>query len=141
MGWSADRASGAFFFLFGLALLFIVHPNYIETPDGGSISPERVPNIIAMVIAGGGALLVFKPTEHQMRDPRAMAITGLYVGVLVLGLYAMSWLGFEIVGPLLAFVIMWFIGERRPLWLILGVVVMPALIWFLVTEVLGRALP
>jgi len=138
---SADRVSGAFFFLFGLAMFFFVNPNYIETVDSGNISPNTLPNIIAIVIAVCGGLLILKPTTQRVRNPRSMAITGVYSAILAAGIYAMSLFGFEYVAPVLALAIMWMIGERRPLWLALGVVGMPAIIWFLVTHALGRALP
>lgn len=141
MGVSADRLSGGFFLLFGLAMYFLVNPTYIETVEGGNLSPNALPNVVSLVIAFCGGLLLIKPTPEQLRDPRQMAITGLYVAVLVVGIWAMSLWGFEYVAPALALVIMGLIGERRPLWLGLGVVGMPALIWFLVTQVLGRALP
>lgn len=138
---SADRVSGAFFCLFGLAMYLYVIPVYVETAEGGSLSPNTLPNIISLVIAVSGGFLVIKPTKQQLRDPRKMAITGLYVLLLVAGIYAMSWFGFVYVAPVLALAIMWFIGERRPLWLISGVVIMPAAIWFTVTQLLGRGLP
>lgn len=141
MAKSADRISGIFFLLFGLAMYFYVNPNYIETTDSGNISPNTVPNIVSIVIAICGTFLAIKPTNHRTRNPQSMAITGFYVVILATGLYAMSWVGFVYVAPVLALVIMWAIGERRPLWLGLGVVAMPAIIWFLVTQVLGRALP
>lgn len=138
---SADRISGAFFLLFGLAMYFFVNPNYIETVDGGNIAPESLPNAVSLVIAISGGLLIFKPTSQQVRDLQSMAKTSLYVVLLVVGIYAMSWFGFEFVAPVMALAIMWFMGERRLLWLVLGTVAMPALIWFLVTHALGRALP
>jgi len=138
---SADRISGAFFCLFGLAMYFFVIPVYVETADGGSLSPNTMPNIISIIIAVSGGILFLKPTKQQLRDPRKMAITGFYVLLLVAGIYAMSRFGFEYVAPVLALAIMWFIGERRPLWLISGVVLMPAAIWFAVTQLLGRGLP
>lgn len=138
---NADRASGAFFLLFGLALYFLIIPNYVEFVDGSNISPTTMPSIIALVIAVCGGILMLKPTAQTLRDPRKMAITGMYVAVLTLGIYAMSLWGFEYVAPVMALAIMWLIGERRPLWLLSGVVIMPTLIWFIVTHVLGRALP
>lgn len=137
----ADRISGLFFMLLGLAMYFWVNPNYIETVEGGNISPDTLPNIISIILAVSGAFLALKPTDHQVRNPALMAKTGLYVALLVVGIWAMSWVGFEYVAPVLALAIMWFIGERRPFWLGLGVVAMPTIIWFLVTQVLGRALP
>lgn len=141
MNISADRFSGAFFCLFGLAMYFVIIPVYVETAEGGSLAPNTLPNIISIIIAISGGFLVIKPTKHQLRDPRKMALTGVYVSLLVAGIYGMSQVGFEYVAPVLALAIMWFIGERRPVWLISGVVVMPALIWFVVTQLLGRALP
>lgn len=138
---SADRVSGAFFLLFGLALYFLIIPAYVETVDGGNLSPNTVPNWIAITIAVCGGLLVLKPTDQSTPDLRALMITGAYAGVLALSIYGMSLFGFEVIGPILAFVLMWMIGERRPLWLIAGAIVMPLIIWFLVTYPLGRALP
>lgn len=138
---SADRLSGGFFCLFGLAMYFFVIPVYVENAEGGSLAPNTLPNIVSIIIAISGLLLAIKPTKQQMRDPRKMAITGIYVLLLVAGIYGMSIYGFEYVAPVLALAIMWIIGERRPLWLVSGVVIMPALIWFVVTQLLGRALP
>lgn len=138
---SADRLSGTFFLLFGLGMYFVVNPNFIEEVQGGNITPRALPDVVSIVIAACGGFLALKPTPHQVRDPRMMARTGLYVAVLAAGIYAMSHFGFEIVAPLLAFAIMWLIGERRSLWLVFGVAGMPLIIWYLVSEVLGRALP
>lgn len=141
MSISSDRMSGLFFLLLGLAVYFLVNPAYIETVDGGNLAPDTVPNIVALVIAFCGAVLVIKPTTHRIDDPRSIAITGFYVVLLSAGLYAMARFGFEYVAPVLAIAIMWMIGERRPLWLGFGAVGMPVIIWFLVTHALGRALP
>lgn len=138
---SADRLSGAFFLLFGLAMYFLVIPEYVEVTDEGNLSPNTMPNIISLALAFCGALLVLKPTEHQLQDRRFFIKTGVYIAILAAGIYAMSLFGFEYIGPVLALAIMLMIGERRPLWLGAGVILMPLIIWFLVTHVLGRALP
>ena len=138
---SADRASGTFFLIFGLIMYFLVIPNFTEDVKGANLAPDTVPNGISLVIAFGGAVLAFKPTDFILQHPRAFFITGAYAAILAVGIYAMSWFGFEIVAPILAFIIMWMIGERRPLWLGAGTVLMPLIIWFLVTYPLGRALP
>lgn len=141
MSVSADRISGLFFLLLGLALYFLVIPTYVEVAEGGNLSPNTMPNTIAIVIAVGGAFLALKPTDHKTQSIRVFTLTGAYVLVLASGIYAMSWFGFEYVAAPLAFVIMWMIGERRPAWLVAGVIAMPLIIWFLVTYALGRALP
>jgi putative tricarboxylic transport membrane protein len=137
----ADRLSGTFFLLFGLAMYFLVIPGYTESPEGGNLSPKAVPNYISVVIAVCGGFLALKPTQHATPNLRAFLTVGLYSVVLAVGIIAMSYLGFEIVAPVLSFAIMWLIGERRPLWLVGGVILMPLAIWFLVTYPLGRALP
>ncbi|MDD9739849.1 hypothetical protein PVW47_08685 [Marinovum sp. SP66] len=96
---AADRASGVFFVLFGLAMYFRVNPTYIETVDGGNLAPDTLPNVMALVIAACGALLVVKPSTHMMRSPRLIARAGLYSAVLAAGTFAMSHFGFEIAGP------------------------------------------
>lgn len=141
MNFSADRASGLFFLLFGLGMYFLVNPGNIEAVDGGNLAPETFPNILSVVIAVCGGLLVLVPTREKIRDPMLMGKAGLYAGLLVIGGLAMSRFGFEYVAPVLALAIMLLTGERRRHWLAFGVIGMPALTWFLVTEVLGRALP
>lgn len=138
---TADRISGAFFLLLGLAMYFLVNPSNIESVDGGNIDPDALPNVVSIVIAFCGLLLLLKPTSQQLYDVDSMLRTGMYVVLLAVGIYAMSWFGFEFVAPVMAFAIMWLVGERRLLWLILGTVGMPLLIWFLVIHALGRALP
>lgn len=138
---TADRLTGAFFLLFGLAMVFLVIPNYVEDAQGGNLSPKTMPNVVAWVIAVCGGLLVIRPTTHTAPDMRFFARAAAYVAVLGAAIYAMSWFGFVYVAPVLALVIMLMIGERRPFWLGFGVVLMPAVIWFLVTQLLERGLP
>ena len=95
MGISADRMSGAFFLLFGLAMYFLVIPEYVEVTDEGNIAPGTMPNVISWVIAFCGALLVLKPTPHQLQGRRSFVLTGMYVAILAAGIYAMSLFGFE----------------------------------------------
>lgn len=141
MARSADRLSGAFCLLFGLAMYFAVIPVYVETAEGGNIAPETLPNLLSIVIAACGGWLVLKPTDHALHRPEQFARAALYGGVLALGIYAMSLWGFVVVAPVLALVLMGVIGERRPIWLGLGVLGMPAMIWAFVTLALDRALP
>lgn len=137
----ADRVTGAFFFLFGLAMYFLIIPSQVELGDDGNLAPDTLPNALSIVIAACGLLLALRPGNDQTHDLRFFLMTGKYVALLAAGIYAMSHFGFVLVAPPMAFVLMWMIGERRPLWFAGGVVVMPALIWVLVSLVLERALP
>ena len=138
---SADRLSGAFCFLFGLAMYFAVIPVFVEPADDGNIAPDTMPNVLSLVIAAGGACLVVKPTGHAVQKLEHFVRAAAYCVVLGGGIYVMSWVGFLYVAPPLALAIMIMIGERRPLWLGLGVAGMPALIWAFVTLILDRPLP
>lgn len=141
MSTTADRLSGVFFLLFGLGVYFLVIPNQVEAVDGGNLSPKTMPSIVSMIIAICGGLLVFRPTGHQVPNARFFGIAAFYAALLAVGIYAMSLFGFEYTAPVLALAIMLVIGERRLLWLSIGAVVMPVAIWFLVTQLLERALP
>lgn len=137
----ADRATGAFFLLFGVLLWFVIIPVFVETGEDGWVLPSTIPNAIAVVLGVCGAQLMLKPTAQRVQSSTDFLFAGLYFFLLAVGLFAMSWLGFVWTGPVIALAIMLLIGERRPLWLLLGVVGMPALIWLLVAQVLERALP
>lgn len=141
MSLSADRLAGAFFLVFGLMLVFSIIPEYVEDAQGGNLSPKTMPTVVAWILAVCGALLVLKPTTHQPPNARFFMKATAYVAVLAGSIYAMSLVGFVYVSPVLALVLMLMVGERRPLWLGIGVIVMPAAIWFLVTQLLERALP
>ncbi|KGJ03076.1 putative tricarboxylic transport membrane protein [Paracoccus halophilus] len=138
---SVDRLSGAFLLVFGLALYFYIVPNFAEQMDEVSLSPDALPKLYSLGIALGGLLMVLRPAEQEAPEPRLLLRVALFVAILFAALYAISWIGFVVVAPLLALTLMLMVGEHRPLWLAIGVVVIPALIWLLVTQLLGRALP
>ena len=122
---SSGRLTGAFFVLFGLAVYFLIIPAYVEQVDGGNLAPNTLPNAVSIVIAVCGALLMLKPTAHEPPNGRYFAAAAVYVAVLGAAIYAMSWFGFVYVASILALILMLMIGERRPLWLAAGVVVIP----------------
>lgn len=141
MKMTADRASGLFFVLFGLVLYLIIIPKFVEQVDGGWLHPDTIPSALAIVLTLCGALLMLRPTRHRPQPASEFVKAGIYFGLLLLGLFAMGRFGFVYVAPVIALVVMGLIGERRPGWLIGGVVILPAAIWVLVVQVLDRALP
>ena len=136
-----DRIAGLIIATLGLVLLFVVFPFAIEDMDDGSIKPDTLPNALAVFLIVCGSLLAIKKGEQTKRDPRELMLVLLYLAIIAAGLFAISHLGFLIVSPFLALAIMLIFGERRPIWLGLGCVGMPAIIWFLVIQVLERSLP
>ena len=137
----ADRIAGLVIATLGLILLFVIYPIEIEDINDGSIRPDTLPNAIAGFLVICGIWLALKPGESAARDPRELTMVVLYIAVMALGLFAMSHFGFVIVSPVLALAIMLLFGERRPFWLALGCVGMPAVIWLLVAQILERSLP
>ena len=136
-----ERIVGLIIAALGLALLFVIFPFAIEDMDDGSIQPDTLPNAIAAFLVICGVLQAIKRGEQVKRHTQELMMVVLYLVVIAAGLFAISRLGFVIVSPFLAFAIMLIFGERRPGWLALGCVGMPAAIWFLVVQVLERPLP
>jgi putative tricarboxylic transport membrane protein len=138
---NADRASGLGVFVLGLMLYFVVIPEQIETVDEGWMRPNSLPNVLALVLMGCGLLLQLRATAHRIENPREMAMAALYFVVLALGLAAISLLGFTYAAPILAAAVMLLMGERRPIWLGLGIFGTPLVIWLVVEQAPGRVLP
>ncbi|MFY0621011.1 MAG: tripartite tricarboxylate transporter TctB family protein [Pelagimonas sp.] len=138
---NADRASGLGVFVLGLMLYFVVIPGQIETVNEGWMRPNSLPNVLALVLMACGLLLQLRATAHRIENPREMAMAALYFVVLALGLAAISLLGFTYAAPILAASVMLLMGERRPIWLGLGIFGTPLVIWLVVEQALGRVLP
>ncbi|MEP4196104.1 MAG: tripartite tricarboxylate transporter TctB family protein [Aliishimia sp.] len=137
----SDRLCGLFFVAFGLVLFFYLIPTQVETVDFGSIRPKTMPQVLSVILIVSGAMLMLKPADGTDLQPLPWGKTSVIVAVLVAGLFAMSRVGFEFAAAPLALVLMLVMGERRPLWLGIGTLGMPALIWFAVTILLERPLP
>ena len=136
-----NRFSGLLALLAGLLLLFWVIPNHTETADSGWLHPATLPNITAIIIILSGGIHFFFPMGTAELDLKATAKSGLFLGIGLLGLVLMHFAGFIIAAPILMLVIMLKVGERRWLWLLSGVVFLPAVIWFFVDFLLKRPLP
>ena len=135
-----DRLVGLILAILGLLLLFVVFPIAIEDIEGGSIQPNTLPNALAGLLAVCGLILALRPGQLSKREPQELMMVAIYLAIIAVGLFVMSRFGFVIVAPFLALAIMLLFGERRPFWLALGSLGMPAAIWFLVAQVLERSL-
>ena len=80
------------------------------------------------------------PERDRAPPHRQLVRAGLVAGILAGAVGLMSVFGFMLISPILALVLMCIGGERRPAWLAVGALVMPALIWFCVAFLLGRVL-
>lgn len=125
----------------GAILFFWIIPNYTEPADSGWLKPATLPNITSIIIIIAGAIHFIFPTGKAEFDVAFSKRVGLFFVISSIGLYLMSVIGFILAAPLLVFVLMMIIGERRPLWLVSGIILLPALIWFCVDFLLNRPLP
>ena len=140
MSLNADRASGLFFVFLGALLYFWIIPAQVESSEGSWLNPSSIPNITTLIISVCGVLLVIKPSGHRAQEADKYLIVGVYVCVLAVGLFAIEQVGFLYSAPGIALVVMVLMGERRPLWLFIGVAVIPIGIWYLVDQVLERSI-
>jgi putative tricarboxylic transport membrane protein len=136
-----NRLSGLVVFILGLVIIFILVPLETETVDYGWLRPATLPAIAAVVISVGGLLHLFFPKGTVELDLRSALKALLFLIIAIVALWGMSRFGFIIASPLMMLVIMLAIGERRWPWLVTGVVLLPALIWFCIDFLLKRPLP
>ncbi|MFZ0487531.1 MAG: tripartite tricarboxylate transporter TctB family protein [Arenicellales bacterium] len=136
-----NRLLGWFFAVFGLLLFFVLIPRQTEVVDYGWMRPQTLPDAMAIVIAVSGLVLALRPRGTVTFEWRKAAKAALYLGLVCAGVYLISLFGFEAVAPPLALLLMILMGERRALWLVLGVAGIPFMIWLAVPVLLGRPLP
>ena len=138
---SLNRLSGLFFILLGLALFFFVIPYDTEIVSYGWVRPQSVPNAMAWIMIIAGLIHFIHPTGTTDLHPRKAALALFYLLILIASVFLIARFGFEFVAPVFALALMLIIGERQPLWLGIGVIGIPLLIWFVVSVLLERPLP
>ncbi|MCK5099147.1 MAG: tripartite tricarboxylate transporter TctB family protein [Desulfobacteraceae bacterium] len=136
-----NRISGLAVIIGGAILLFWVIPHQTEIVDYGWLKPATLPRISAIIIIIAGLIHFIFPTGKADFDVVFSLRVGLFFVISCSGLYLMSLIGFVLAAPILIVVIMILIGERRPLWLISGIILLPASIWFCVSFLLNKPLP
>jgi len=125
----------------GAILLFWVIPNHTELADSEWLQPATLPKITSIIMILAGFLHFTFPLGKVEFDWTFSKRVGLFFLIGIAGLYLMSLIGFILAAPILITVVMIIVGERRPLWLISGIILLPASIWFLISFLLNRPLP
>lgn len=136
-----NRLSGVFVAVFGLLLLFWIIPRHTESIHFGWLRPTTLPNITAIVMVITGLIHVLFPEGTAQFDVQPAMRAGIFFAISLAGLFIMHHLGFLITAPLLVVVLMLMVGERRPIWLFAGAVMLPLGIWSSVELLLKRPLP
>ena len=121
-------------------MLWII-PNHTEIDELATLKPATLPYITATIVLIMGLLQVVFPGGKAEFDLKNTLQVGFYFALSLAGLYLMSLIGFLIAAPILILLVMILIGERRPLWLVSGVILMPLSIWASIELLLNWPLP
>jgi putative tricarboxylic transport membrane protein len=138
---TANRISGLLVALAGLLLWLVVVPANTETVGSGWIRPDTLPLAcaVALVVLG---LLQAGPRGAPIEVTGAQVLrAGLFAALAFLAVWAMAAGGFRLAAPAFALALMLLVGERRPVWLAIGAIGVPAAIWLTAVPLLDRTLP
>ena len=125
----------------GVILLFWIIPQHTETVDYGWLHPATLPNITAVIIIIASLIQFAFPSGRATFDVSLAIRAGVFFVISLLGLSLMHLAGFLIAVPVLVMFVMLLTGERRLLWLTMGIVFIPLAIWSSVELLLNRPLP
>jgi putative tricarboxylic transport membrane protein len=135
-----NRISGLVVAVFGIILLFWIIPRHTEPVDYGWLRPATLPNVTAIVVIISSIIHIIFPSGKAEFDGQLAMRAGLFFMISLAGLFLMHHVGFLIAAPLLVTVLMLLVGERRPLWLATGIVLVPLGIWSAIELLLKRSL-
>ena len=135
-----NRISGLVVAVFGIILLFWIIPRHTEPVDYGWLRPATLPNVTAIVVIISSIIHIIFPSGQAEFDGQLAMRAGLFFMISLAGLFLMHHVGFLIAAPLLVTVLMLLVGERRPLWLATGIVLVPLGIWSAIELLLKRSL-
>jgi putative tricarboxylic transport membrane protein len=138
---TGNRIAGIVVAIFGLVLLFWIIPHHTEAVYYGWLRPETLPIIAAVIVVITSIIHILFPTGKIDFDVKLAMRAGLFFMVSLLGLLLMHLVGFLLAAPVMILVLMLMIGERRPLWLVTGIVIIPLAMWSTVELLLKRPLP
>jgi putative tricarboxylic transport membrane protein len=138
---TANRISGLLVALCGLLLWLIVIPANTETVGNGWITPDTLPQACAAALIGLGLLQSLPRGRSLELTGEEVLRAGLFAALAFLAVWAMAVAGFRLAAPAFALALMLLVGERRPGWLAVGAVAVPAAIWLTAVPLLDRTLP
>ena len=136
-----NRLSASFFIFLGLSLIYFIFPVEIESLDYGWVRPQTLPNICAFLLIIFGIVQFIFPKGKVVLEFEQILWSGVFVSVAFIAVFGFHKFGFIYTAPIFALSMMLLIGEKRILWLLLGVFLIPFLILLTVEQLLGRLLP
>jgi len=138
---SLGRILGAASAVIGAGFLFLLIPWQTDVVPAVGLVPRAFPTIAAVLIIVTGLAQLVKPTGTAIFEGDKILKAAYVVTACLTATFALEFVGYLYTGPVLVGAIMLLSGERRWLWYIVGLVVLPALIWFVFEIVLRRPLP
>ena len=136
-----NRLSASFVIFLGLSLIYFIFPVEIESLDYGWVRPQTLPNICALLLIIFGIVQFIFPKGKVVLEFEQILWSGVFVLAAFIAVFGFHYLGFIYTAPIFALSIMFLLGEKRILWLLLGVFLIPFLILLIVEQLLGRLLP
>jgi len=153
----ADIISAGIVTAFGLLLLFVIIPGWVPRHEEGGygLGAQVMPRITATLVTVLAALFFFarildrrQQSALESQEDAAAPIprsSWVFLGTASLFIIAMTatfqWLGFLAAGPLTVAGFMIFMGERRPIPIVLTSVISPAVIYLFFWQLLNFPLP
>jgi Na+/melibiose symporter-like transporter len=153
----ADLVSAAVVTVFGLLLLLVIIPTWVERHEEGGygLGARVMPNTMAIIVTALGVLLfVSRLVEGHIRRnavsvdesappmSRSNRIFFAMTSLLLIALTALfKWVGFLAAGPLTIAAFMLVMGERRPIPIVLTSVAAAGVIWLFFWRLLDVPLP
>ena len=145
----AELISGILLLAGALAMIFWVVPAYTEIVEDTSIQPATYPSIALWAVALLSALLIAVSAVGLLRSGDGEAAlnlsnlkTLLLVGAIVAAAFvAMDYLGYLIGGIGLVTALMFYMGVRNPVSLVLAPVGAAGIVWLFFEVLLERPLP
>ena len=136
-----NRVSASFFVIFGFLLIYLVFPIEIEKLDYGWVRPQTLPNICAFLLIIFGILQLIFPKGKVFLELEQILWSGVFISTAFVAVFGFHKFGFIFTAPIFSLFVMLLIGEKRILWLMLGVIAIPFSVWLIVEHLLGRLLP
>ena len=141
MSMSLGRVLGAASAVIGAGFLFFLIPWQTDVVPAVGLVPRAFPTIAAVLIIVTGLAQWIKPTGNAIFEGDKVLKAVFVVAACLVATFALEVVGYLYTAPVLVGAIMLLSGERRWLWYIVGLVVMPTFIWLVFEIVLRRPLP
>lgn len=133
-----DRLSGLAIIVLGFALVLFFIPLQVEEAEGGSLSPRTFPELLSYCLIILGGIQILRPKENDSKTTRNVMGVFLLIIIIAVTIFLSGYVGFIYLSPVLSFILMRFMNEKRMLWYLAGCIGIPILVWVCVELLLER---